>query len=137
MRSPNPGEVTLANNFNLKGKRTLVKIMIVEIAKVKHNPDPTACGDCKCGLGICRFCFFCTKDNRNANEQEIVLYEENGEYFFEIVLTSPTITGVDYDFYIDNDVKADDVGFVIPKASYRLDTSMGSYGGYKIKVEKN
>ena len=48
------------NDFNPKGTQT--EKIIIDIARKKHSADPSQCGDCICGLGICRFCFFAKKE---------------------------------------------------------------------------
>lgn len=137
LRQPELGEINFLQNTNFveSSKSETGKIVIIDIARKRHSPDPNVCGDCKCGLGICRACLFCERTNENS--QKINILEENGIHFFELYLESPKIQGVDYNFYVDDDIYADDdSSFYIYKGIYTLDSSMGEHGGYKILVSK-
>lgn len=121
------------NNFNPKGTIT-GKIMIIDIARRKHSADPSQCGDCKCGLGVCRFCFFCDKGTTPITQELNILKDYNSE-FVEIQLLDKTQDGVDYNFYLDDNVFADDnLNLFFAKGIYTLDTSIGRYGGYRLVI---
>ena len=144
LRQPDLGEVKLIDNRkdnatqNQLSRKLIIRIdATVEVARRKHNPDPTQCGDCKCGLGVCGICFFC-KPTGNPNETTANLYydDEDNQYFFELALSSPKVSGIDYTLYVDEDIPVtDDTSYVALKGNYTLDSSIGKYGGYKILVQ--
>lgn len=130
------GQSIVVDNLNPKGKDT-GKIIIIDIARKKHSNDPQECGDCKCGWGICRFCFFCERGTSSITHN-IKVYEINGMEFIELQLSSPIIPNVNYDFYIDEDIYAEDNKNVhIEKNMHELDETLGKYGGYIIPLKSN
>ncbi|MBD3724153.1 MAG: hypothetical protein IE891_05070 [Flavobacteriaceae bacterium] len=134
LRQPELGEIKFKSNIdNNSSKLSTGKIIIIDIARKKHSDDPKVCGDCKCGLGVCRFCMFCTRSSENS--QTVEIFEENGIKFFELELSEPLLEGVDYNFYVDEDVYCDDdSNLYVEKGVYELNQDIGEFGGYKIIV---
>ena len=114
--------------------------------RIKRNCD---------GWGFCdaHSCFFCCVDANNdyaivdcetgepvaQNSIPGTLNPATNEGYFNIEL-NPSVQ-IEADaiqnkevFYIDEDIIADDL--LIHKGDYSFDTSIGSYGGYKILVSK-
>lgn len=141
LREPALGELGLSNNTNAETSRRRIIYVdaSVEIARRRHSPDPTQCGDCKCGLGVCGVCFFCSTlpaptppDNSRIKAN---LYLEDNQYYFEIALDKPRVAGIDYTFYVDENIPvSDDSSYVVVKANYPVDPTIGLYGGYRIIV---
>ncbi len=140
LKEPALGEVLLINNSKVDNlsRKVVIKIdATVEVARRRHSNDPTQCGDCKCGLGVCGVCFFC-RPSGNSNETLANLYfdDVDNQYYFELALSAPMVTGVDYTFYVDEDVPVtDDPSYVVIKGNYAVDSTIGTYGGYKIIVK--
>lgn len=127
--------IKINDNSSFNQKNSTGKIIIIDIARKKHSDDPNICGDCKCGLGVCRVCLFCDK---NSNSQEVEIYEENGNTFFELKLAEPKKQDIDYTFYVDENVYADDIqNLYVVKGIYNFNPNIGLYGGYKIDVKIN
>jgi hypothetical protein len=119
------------NDYNPQGATT-GKIIIIDIARKKHSPDPKVCGDCKCGLGICRFCMFCSKGT-NPTTHTLDILTDGKKEFVEIKLLEKIQSGIDYDFNIDDDIYADDDGKIyFEKGVYKFDSKIGEFGGYRL-----
>lgn len=91
--------------------------------------------NCTRGLGICRVCFFC---ERQEGEIEVpVLNDSDGEYI-QIKLDKPLDYGINSDLHIDEDIYNEDDGKLIFKSGiHELDYNLGEYGGYEIRLENN
>lgn len=101
--------------------------------------------DCR-GIGVCKFrvcvpkCMSAidlNKQNVISGKLKLPLNNKNSstKKTMKIYLNNSLDSSFDSNFYIDSDMVYDN--FILSKGVYKLDPSLGEYGGYEIPLEIN
>lgn len=121
LAEPVPGkDVFIEANSTISGSESKIRI---DLGRVSRR--------CK-GFGIC-----IRKPKTESSDVVTTLEGEGTSDAFAIIYLAKEFddTTFDTNLYIDEDLKCTDDNFIIAQNIYRLDKSIGKFGGYKIAIK--